>query len=306
MSKKVIVVIGPTGVGKTKLGVQLAHWLNTEVISGDSIQVYRGLDIGSAKVTQEETEGVKHHLIDIKDATDSYSVAEFQSKAREIMDSLDAQGKMPLIVGGTGLYVKAVLYDYVFEQEEGNHEAELAALESWSNEQLWEELLRIDPNATRNLHPNNRQRVKRAIVMAQSGTKKSERDEAQEHKMIYDAFVIGCTMDREKLYERINLRVNLMMKDGLMEEMERLVKDVPDFFEQQCAVGIGYREWKEYFLGNISKEMVIEDIQKHSRQFAKRQYTWFRNQMPVHWYDMSSTSFEDIQKDIQTWLEGND
>ena len=297
---KVIAIVGPTGVGKTSLSIAVAKHLDTEIISGDSIQVYKGLDIGSAKVTVEEMDGVKHHLIDIKELTDEYNVMEFQNVSREIMKNLHSENKIPVIAGGTGLYIKSTLYDYVFHEQEDDS-AFMEEYKQYSSEELFDMLRELDPKSCETIHMNNRKRVLRALFMAKSGNKKSEVIDAQEHKPIYDAFIIGCTMDRAKLYERINLRVELMMNQGLFEEIQSLSK-VEGIWNMQGMQGIGYREWQGYFLGNQSKEEVIANIQKHSRQFAKRQYTWFNNQMNVHWYDMSQPNIQSqILKDIDEW-----
>ena len=297
---KVVAIVGPTGVGKTSLSIKIAKHLNTEIISGDSIQVYKGLDIGSAKVTAEEMDGVKHHLIDIKELTDEYNVMEFQNVSREIMKELHSTNRIPVIAGGTGLYIKSTLYDYVFHEQEDDTEF-MNEYKQYSSEELFAMLKEVDPKSCETIHMNNRKRVLRALFMAKTGNKKSEVIDAQEHKPIYDAFIIGCTMDRAKLYERINLRVEIMMKQGLFEELMKLSK-IENIWDMQGMQGIGYREWQEYFLGNQSKEEVIANIQKHSRQFAKRQYTWFNNQMNVHWYDISIPNIdEQILQDIDAW-----
>ena len=297
---KVIAIVGPTGVGKTSLSILVAKHLDTEIISGDSIQVYKGLDIGSAKVTEEEMDGVVHHLIDIKELDEEYNVMEFQNVSREIMARLHNEHKIPVIAGGTGLYIKSTLYDYVFHKQEDDT-AFMEEHKKYSSEELYEMLREVDPKSCETIHLNNRKRVLRALFMAKSGNIKSEVIDAQEHKPIYDAFIIGCTMDRAKLYERINLRVELMMNQGLWEEIQSLSK-IENIWDMQGMQGIGYREWQQYFLGNQTKDEVIENIQKHSRQFAKRQYTWFNNQMDVHWYDMSIDNIQtQILADIDAW-----
>ena len=212
---KVIAIVGPTGVGKTSLSILVAKHLDTEIISGDSIQVYKGLDIGSAKVTAEEMDGVKHHLIDIKELTDEYNVMEFQNVSREIMNRLHSEKKIPVIAGGTGLYIKSTLYDYVFHKQEDDT-AFMEEYKKYSSEELYNMLKEVDPKSCDTIHMNNRKRVLRALFMAKNGMLKSEIIDAQEHKPIYDAYIIGCTMDRAKLYERINLRVELMMNQGAM------------------------------------------------------------------------------------------
>ncbi|MDD6468231.1 MAG: tRNA (adenosine(37)-N6)-dimethylallyltransferase MiaA [Erysipelotrichaceae bacterium] len=299
---KVIAIVGPTGVGKTKLSIELAKHLNTEIISGDSIQVYRLLNIGSAKVTKQEMEGIPHHLIDIKDLDDEYNVMEFQQMSRTIMKQLHKRGKIPVIAGGTGLYVKSTLYDYEFHEQEDDSEF-MKQHEAYTNEELYEKLKEVDFDSTKTIHVNNRKRILRALFMAKCGQKKSEVINKQMHQPIYDVMIIGCTMDRQKLYERINQRVYLMMEQGLFEEVNELSK-IPNIWDKQGMQGIGYREWTDYFLGNTTKEEVVQEIQKHSRQFAKRQYTWFRNQMDVQWYDMSKEGvIEQILKDVDAWRE---
>ena len=214
--EKVIVVIGPTSVGKTKMGVALAKKLNGEVISGDSMQVYRQMDIGTAKVTIEEMEGVTHHCIDILDPKDQYSVHDFQQTVRKQITEITNRGHVPIIVGGTGLYIKAALYDYTFSEMENNHDEINKKYRDYTNEQLYAHLKQIDEESAEILHFNNRRRVLRAIeIYEQTGQKKSEMINEQEHICLYDAYFVGLTLPRELLYERINLRVDLMMKNGL-------------------------------------------------------------------------------------------
>ena len=301
---KVIVVVGPTGVGKSAVGLKIAETLNSEIISGDSIQIYRQLDIGSAKISTDEMNGIKHYLIDEKDLNQSYNVMEFQNAARKIITDIHARGKIPLIVGGTGLYIKAVLYDYEFQYEDSNMSF-MKEHEKYSNEELYSMLVDADIESTKKIHKNNRKRVLRALFMASVGEKKSEIINKQKAQPIYDVFIVGCTLERHKLYERINQRVDLMIKNGLMKEIEGLSK-IENIWNYQGMQGIGYREWKEYFLEEKSEGQVVEDIKKHSRQFAKRQYTWFNNQMDMRWYDMENkVVVNDIIEDIEKWRNSN-
>lgn len=294
--EKVIVIIGPTSVGKTKMGVALAKKLNGEVISGDSMQVYRQMDIGTAKVTVEEMEGVKHHCIDILDPKDQYSVHDFQQAVRKQITEITSRGHVPIIVGGTGLYIKAALYDYTFSEMENNHDEINEKYKDYTNEQLYDYLKQIDEESAKILHFNNRRRVLRAIeIYEQTGQKKSEIINEQEHICLYDAYFVGLTLPRELLYKRINLRVDLMMKNGLQEEMESLIKQGLTR-ENQSMKAIGYKEWFDYFEGKCDLNEVSENIKKHSRQYAKRQYTWFKNQFEVHWYDVC---LEDFSKTIE-------
>lgn len=301
--EKVIVVIGPTSVGKTKMGVALAKKLNGEVISGDSMQVYRQMDIGTAKVTIEEMEGVTHHCIDILDPKDQYSVHDFQQTVRKQITEITNRGHVPIIVGGTGLYIKAALYDYTFSEMENNHDEINKKYKDYTNEQLYAHLKQIDEESAKILHFNNRRRVLRTIeIYEQTGQKKSEMINEQEHICLYDAYFVGLTLPRELLYERINLRVDLMMKNGLQGEMESLIKQGLTR-ENQSMKAIGYKEWFDYFEGKCDLNEVSENIKKHSRQYAKRQYTWFKNQFDVHWYDVCLENFsktiEEVSRDLK-------
>ena len=301
--EKVIVVIGPTSVGKTKMGVALAKKLNGEVISGDSMQVYRQMDIGTAKVTIEEMEGVTHHCIDILDPKDQYSVHDFQQTVRKQITEITNRGHVPIIVGGTGLYIKAALYDYTFSEMENNHDEINKKYKDYTNEQLYAHLKQIDEESAKILHFNNRRRVLRAIeIYEQTGQKKSEMINEQEHICLYDDYFVGLTLPRELLYERINLRVDLMMKNGLQGEMESLIKQGLTR-ENQSMKAIGYKEWFDYFEGKCDLNEVSENIKKHSRQYAKRQYTWFKNQFDVHWYDVCLENFsktiEEVSRDLK-------
>ncbi|MCI5723410.1 MAG: tRNA (adenosine(37)-N6)-dimethylallyltransferase MiaA [Erysipelotrichaceae bacterium] len=299
--KKVIVVVGPTAVGKSDFAIELAKRLDGEIISGDSIQVYQGLDIGSGKVTKQEMAEVKHHLIDIYTTDMKYSVADFQIKAREIIDHSD---KPMIICGGTGLYIKACLYDYVFSDQDGAGID--TSLEKYTNEELYAQLLEIDPKQAEKIHPNNRQRMLRTLTIAsRNSIVQSEVIASQDHQMIYDACIVGCTMERSALYKRINARVEKMFEDGLQHEVEQLLgKGV--HFDDACMKGIGYREWKSFFDGEQTVQQVKEEIQKHSRQFAKRQYTWFNHQMDVEWFEnQNPLEREQMLEKLVTWYQGN-
>ena len=299
---KVIAIIGPTGVGKTKLSIELAKMLNTEVISGDSIQVYRGLDIGSAKVTSEEMDGIPHHLIDILDLEENYSVYDFQQQARNIMDNMFTKGMVPIICGGTGLYIKSLLYDYTFNEEP---KFDLSKYDEFTNEELYERLLIVDPKACEKIHMNNRRRVIRSLaIYDNTNVRKSDIIDSQEHKLLYDVFLIGLTCDRELVYERINKRVDIMMENGLLDELNNLQK-FENVFDMQGLCGIGYKEFKPYFMNESSLDECVENVKKHSRQFAKRQYTWFNNQMDVRWYDITEDLYlTRLIGDLKCWLEG--
>lgn len=299
---RVIVVIGPTSVGKTKMGVELAKAMNGEVISGDSMQIYKGMDIGTAKVTEQEMSGIVHHCINILEPTDEYSVKDFQDAVRFQIDDITRRGKLPIIVGGTGLYIKAALYDYEFSETKDNHEIFRDKYKDYDNEQLYQHLINIDEKSALELHPHNRQRVLRAIeIYEETGQKKSDIEALQQHVCLYDAYFVGLTIERELLYNRINQRVDAMKEQGLEKEVTELYYQGLERSNQSMKA-IGYKEWFDYFEGIIDKETVYENIKKHSRQYAKRQYTWFKNQFDVHWYNVQIDNFEktvhDVLKDI--------
>ena len=278
--KKVLVIAGPTASGKTSFSIELAKRLDTEIISGDSIQVYKGFDIGSGKVTEEEKEGVPHHLIDILEPGTQYSVADFQKEARSLIDN---SNKPMIIAGGTGLYLKACLYDYVFDTEEACLRNEI--YDKYTNHELYEMLVERDPLQATKIHENNRQRVIRSLtVLDNTGKRQSEIIDEQEHKPVYDFFIAACTMEREELYARINLRVKNMIEKGLEQEVKGLL-DKGITFNNPAMKGIGYREWNDYFNGELTMEEVEALIARNSRRYAKRQYTWLNHQMPVHYFD---------------------
>lgn len=281
----VVAIIGPTASGKTALSIKLAKMLHGEIINGDSMQVYKRLDIGTAKITEQEMEGVPHHLLNIKEPEESFSVAEYQQLVRAKINEIQARGNMPIIVGGTGLYVQSVLYDFRFTKEEINEEARSAyykELEKIGPEAMHSRLALLDPETAKTIHPNNTRRVIRALEMVElSGTSKSAEDHNLGEIPLYHHLIIGLDMDREKLYERINLRVNLMMEKGLLQEVKALydegIRDV------QSVKAIGYKELYSFFDGHISLEEAVEKIKQNSRRYAKRQLTYFRNKMDVEW-----------------------
>lgn len=292
--QKVLVVIGPTAVGKTAFGIACANTFNGEIISGDSIQIYKGLDIGSAKPTKEELSQAKHHLIDIIDPKGNYSVRQFQQLARECIDQISTEGKLPIIVGGTGLYIKAALYDYVFYEEQEEDEQ----FEDLSNQEIYDLLKEKDPAALEKIHVNNRKRLVRALnIYNKHHTGISQIKAQQQHKPLYDCLIIGLTVERDELYRRIDSRVDQMVRDGLIEEIESLLKQGVSF-EDQCMQGIGYKEWKEYFEGSKSQEECVDQIKRNSHHFAKRQYTFFKNQLDVKWF----ADLSEAKQEVEKWL----
>lgn len=299
----VLCIVGPTAVGKTKMSIELAKQLNGEIISGDSMQIYRGMDIGTAKATMDERQGIPHHLIDEKNPDEAYSVAAFQQTVRAKMEEIKSRGKLPIIVGGTGLYIKSVLYDYEFAGESESKEVDEAKYGHLSNEELHAKLAAVDEAGAKDIHPNNRKRVIRALeIYETSGVKKSEMIEKQEHKMIYDACLIGLTDDRTVLYDRINKRVDMMYETGLVEEVKALFDEgIPD--ESQSIRAIGYKELYDYFKGLISLEESKELIKRNSRRYAKRQYTWFNNQMDVTWFKVDVQHFDKTVQEVLTYVQ---
>lgn len=299
---KVIVIVGPTGVGKTKMGVELAKKLNGEIISGDSVQVYKRMDIGSAKVRENEKEGIEHYLIDIKDIEDDYSVYDFQKEVREKIKLILEKGKIPILVGGTGLYLKAALYDYEFKSEDN---VEFNEYEDLTNQEVYDMLEKLDPIEAKKLHVNNRIRVVRALNIIESNKmSKTELLEKQEHKMLYDAVFIGLTANRDVVYERINKRVDKMVDDGLVNEVKSLYDEYKDK-DYKSLKAIGYKELFEYFRGNMSLEASIELIKKRSRNYAKRQYTWFKNQFDTHWFETDFNDFNNTVNLVVDFIKSN-
>lgn len=296
MKHKVIVVVGPTAVGKTKVAIELAKTFHAEIISGDSIAVYKGLDIGSAKPTTEEMSGIKHHLIDILEPYEDYSVADFQKSARNILNQQD----LSIICGGTGLYIQATLFNYEFlsEKRDDSYSLQYQAL---SNEELFALLKEKDPSIDeKKLHPNNRKRVLRALEVLET-TGKSIHSFNRKAEAVYDYFICYLKADRNTLYKRIEQRVDAMIEAGLAEEVKALAE------QNIYPKGIGYREWVPYFKQECSLEEVTEEIKKNSRHLAKRQETWFQNQMDSHFYavnfDDLDQTIDIIKKDIQVWME---
>ncbi|NWK68646.1 tRNA (adenosine(37)-N6)-dimethylallyltransferase MiaA [Bacillus paramycoides] len=301
--EKVAVIIGPTAVGKTKLSIDLAKALNGEIISGDSMQIYRTMDIGTAKVTTDEMDGIPHYMIDIKNPEDSFSVAEFQERVRKYIREITERGKLPIIVGGTGLYIQSVLFDYQFTDEAGDaiyrEQMEKLALER-GVEYVHKKLQEVDPESAERIHANNVRRVIRALeIFHTTGEKMSNQLEKQENELLYDVSLIGLTMDREMLYDRINLRVDLMIEQGLLEEVkglhERGVRDC------QSIQAIGYKELYDYFENRVSLEEAVSQLKTNSRRYAKRQLTWFRNKMDVAWFDVTDG---EKTSEILRYIEG--
>lgn len=300
-------LVGPTAVGKTNLSIQLAKSLNAEIISGDSMQVYKGMDIGTAKINEQEMEGVPHHLIDILDPQDSFSTADYQSLVRNKISEIAKRGKLPMIVGGTGLYIQSVLYDYTFTEEANDpafrQSLQVAAVREGADF-LHAKLAAADPEAAAAIHPNNTRRVIRALeILHTSGKTMSQHLQEQKRELVYNAVLIGLTMDRDTLYARINQRVDMMMEAGLLPEVKRLYdRNVRDC---QSIQAIGYKELYAYFDGFVTLSDAVDQLKQNSRRYAKRQLTWFRNKMQVAWFDMTPpVDMELKKKEIFTHIAG--
>ena len=290
---KVIAIVGPTGVGKTKLSIILAKHLNGEIINADSTQVYKGLDIATAKVTEEEKENIVHHLFDIKNINEDYTVYDYQLDSRKIIDDIIKRGKTPILVGGTGLYVKACLYDYKFEEENIKYD-----YSNYTDLELYDMLIKIDPNTL--IHKNNRKRIERALSYYNS-TGKLLSDKEKSNKKIYDSYIIGLTTDRKKLYNIINSRVDKMVKIGLIEEAKKIYDS--NIRTKAVLTPIGYKELFPYFEKIDTLENCLEKIKQNSRRYAKRQYTFFNNQMDVNWFNVNFDDFNKTVSEIEKILE---
>lgn len=291
---KVIVITGPTAVGKTKLSIELAKRYNGEIINADAVQVYKGLDIGSAKVTEEEKEGIPHHLFDIKEVDEEYTIYHYQKDCRKLIKEVQGRGKTPILVGGTGLYIKAALYDYKLTEEK-----ETNTYDNLTDEELYNKLLEVDKDIV--IDKNNRRRLIRALNYYKENNKSINTNTT--NKLLYDAIFIGLTTDRRILYDKINSRVDIMIKEGLLNE-------VKVFYDKNIRTkpllnAIGYREIYSYFDGNISLEEAIDKIKQNSRHYAKRQYTFFNHQLPVVWFETDYSNFNNTVEKVINYIENN-
>ena len=293
---KVIAVIGPTAVGKSALAVELALRFGGEIISCDSMQVYRGMDIGTGKVTPAQMRGVPHHMIDIVDPNENFSCAEYAERATQVAKELAERGTLPIFCGGTGQYLDAVLTGNVFSQA-GEDPALRERLSARERDSLWEELQRIDPVSAEAIHPNNKKRVVRALeTYYLTGTPKSEWDRRSRlHESPWDALMIGLRADREILWRRIETRVDGMIAQGLAEEVRSL--DLQP--GTTAAEAIGYKELRAHLAGAQSLEEATDQIKRASRQYAKRQMTWFRANPAVHWLDTDALSGEVLFREAE-------
>lgn len=294
---KGIVIAGPTGVGKTDLSLKLAKDLGCEIISADSAQVYKGMDIGTAKISESEMMGIKHHMLDVLEPTKKYSVGDYQKDVDEILKNLEEENKNIILTGGTGLYINSItdgLSDLPSADE--TLRKKLSEMEA---EELFEKLKELDPESAETIHMNNRKRVERALeVCLVTNQKFSELSKKNIKNNNYSFLKVCLTRDREHLYERINKRVDIMMDMGLLKEAEMLFQKYGSETLKKINI-IGYSELIDYFEGRISLEKAVDDIKKNSRHYAKRQLTWFRNQKDYIWFDLDKDSENKILESIK-------
>ena len=287
---KIIVIVGPTGVGKTAASIHLAHKYNAEIINADSTGVYKEPLIATAKVKEEEKDGIVHHMLDLVSLDDDFTLYDYQVKGRKILNDLINQNKNVIIVGGSGLYVKALLYDYKLDKTDNVR----IDYSEYTNQELKDMADKIDKD--NNIHVNNRQRLERYITYYKQ-TGKTIKKTNDINKKLYDFDIIGLKSDRETLYKRMNDRVDIMLENGLLEEAKSL-KDKKNFNNI-----IGYKELKQYFEGNLSFNEAIDLIKQNTRRYSKRQFTWFNNQMKdIKWFDVNYDNFNETLNEIDTYL----
>ena len=291
---KIIVICGPTASGKTALSIELAKKINGEIISSDSMQIYKNMDIGTAKPSKEEMQGIPHHLLDFVEPNQRYSVAEFKKDAETAIEEILAKGKTPIIVGGTGLYVDSLIYGIEYQDIEldEKYRQELEnRVEKEGLSKIYEEAQKIDPQATEKISPNDKKRILRVLEIYKATGKNKTEQEAESRKkgVKYDYIVFAINWERELLYERINKRVDIMIEQGLIEEVKQLLEKYDEF--PTAMQGLGYKEVVEYLQGTTSKEEMIEKIKMETRRYAKRQITWFKKNKQTIWIEP-----HDIQK----------
>ena len=288
---KIIVIIGPTGVGKTKLSISLAKKLDAYILNGDSMQVYKSLDIGTAKIKENEKMGVKHFLFDIVEPTEDFNIYEYQKLGRELLDKFIKENRNVIIVGGSGLYIKSLLYDYRFQEEE-----KLNDYDDLTNEEILEKIKKVHDT---NIHVNNRKRLVRELNKIEN----NNNIKSDIFKKMYDFDVIGLTTDRDLLYKIVDDRVDMMVQEGLVAEVKKLYDK--NIRSKSIMTGIGYKELYDYFDKKVSYEEAINNIKKNTRHFIKRQYTFFNRQMDVNWIKVNFTNFNETVKDALQILKIN-
>ena len=294
---KIIVITGPTGVGKTKMSVELAKKYNGEIINADAMQVYKELNIGTAKIKEEEKEEIPHHLFDIKNVNEDYSIYEYQKDCRNKIEEILSKEKTPILVGGTGLYIKSALYDYKLEEKKNN----LNLYEDKTNEELYDELVQLDNKVIGKIDINNRRRIINAIDHYKNTGKSITENKTD--KILYPAIFIGLTTNRDNLYNIINNRVDKMVAEGLLNEVKKFYQ--LGIYTKPLTGGIGYKELYQYFEGNCSVEEALELIKRNSRRYAKRQYTFFNHQLPVKWFNTDYNNFNNTIREVSNYIDNN-
>ena len=306
MTTPLIILTGPTAVGKTDLSIQLAKAVDAEIVSADSMQIYKYMDIGSAKVTEEEMQGVKHYLVDEIEPDMPFSVSEYKRMAEEYIDEISRRGKNVIVTGGTGLYLNSLIYDMDFGKSDANQELreELnKELEENGPAYMYEKLVSLDKEVAERIHPNNTKRVIRAIEVAMSGEKMNDFSKDLRYNKKYRPIIIVLNRDRQALYDRINLRVDIMLKNGLIEEVKGLLEKgyTKDMISMQ---GIGYKEIIKYFDGEYTLDEAIEIIKRDSRRYAKRQLTWFRRYEDAKWFEIDKfDSAEELKDAVVSYVK---
>ncbi len=303
---KVIVICGPTASGKTGLSVKLAQAMNGEIISCDSMQIYKDMTIGTAKVTEEEMQGIQHYLIDFVSPEERYSVADFQKDSEKAISKILAKGKTPIVVGGTGLYVDTLVYHIQYPEVETDltYRQQLEKMiEEQGLETLYQKAKEIDLQATEKISNNDQKRIMRILeIYHQTGKTKTQLEiESRREEPPYEYLMYAIDMDREKLYDRINQRVDIMIEQGLIEEVQELLKKYKNF--PTAMQGLGYKEVVPYLQGNITKEEMIENLKQETRRYAKRQLTWFRKNKEIKWLNGLAPAEENIQRILEDYEE---
>ena len=289
---KIICILGPTAVGKTALSIKLAKLYNGEIINADSTQVYKNMDVATAKVTEDEKENVKHHLIDIKEIDEDYTIYNYQKDCRLKIDEIIKKGKTPILVGGTGLYIKSALFDYKFEEEKKHDFSNL------TDTDLYNKLVEVDKN--NKIHINNRKRVERAYsYYLETGNKFSEKEVTD--KLLYDVLFIGLTTNRDILYDKINKRVDVMVNNGLLKEAKYIYDT--NIRSKAVLTPIGYKELFDYFDNKDSLENCLDKIKQNSRRYAKRQYTFFNNQFNIKWFNTNYENFDITLNEVNEYIK---
>lgn len=289
LKPKVIVIVGPTASGKTSLSIELAKKINGEIVSCDSMQIYKDMDIGSAKPTQEEMQGIKHYLIDVVSPAERFSVAEYKKQAEKAIEEILSKGKVPIVIGGTGLYADSLIYGIEYQEIEFDEKyrkaLEIQAQTDDGLEMLYNQAKRIDEEAIKKISENDKKRIIRVLeIYHQTGKTKTELEaESRKNEVKYDYKVFAINMDRQVLYDRINRRVDIMIENGLIQEVENLLKKYKQF--PTAMQGLGYKEVVQYFNKELTKEEMIDKIKQETRRYAKRQLTWFRKNKETIWLD---------------------